>query len=406
MKSQGRWKRNRRAVWLSAARALVLSGLCAGALVAALTVGQASATGTVSRSTGVRGTIPPVAPVLLNGEMECADGYAEGVNGAGTTIRWPTGWTYAALAGTAKVNSARIQYTKACDGQGHVERIGGEDSFVIRAHDIETPPEPGKPFDSVIYQQVAVEPGGDYSLSGWTLSLCGGSAVPNDCPDGYYMAKMLGLDPTGGTDANASSVRWVENRANFITPDGERVGWSNLSISAPAEAVTMTVFARLNSPFRWHGNHGFIDSLSLIRAPVVTLDELPATVAGDTVALSWTGEQSPDVDVPGGTFQLLIDIQVQPEDGAWRDVLVAGAGTGTQTFQAPCRDMTYAFRIRARAEQVEGAGVWPNQRYPGTWSAPQTVEFQAASGSTVPVSVDDELPHKQFMPVVRQAGQC
>ena len=401
MKSQGGWRRSRGAVWPNVVRALLLSGTCAAALLVAVTVGQAQATRAAPRTTGARGTIPPVAPVLLNGEMECADGYEEGVNGAGTTIRWPAGWTYVAQAGTAKVNSARIQYTKACDGEGHVERIGGEDSFVIRAQDIETPPEPGKPFDSVIYQQVAVEPGGDYSLSGWTLSLCGGSAVPNDCPDGYYMAKMLGLDPTGDTDATAPSVRWVENRANFITPDGERVGWSNLSISAPAEAVTMTVFARLNSPFRWHGNHGFIDSLSLIRAPVVTLDDLPATVAGDTVALTWNGEQTPDVDVPGGTFQLLVDVQVQPEGGAWRDVLVGGAGTGTQSFQAPCRDMTYAFRIRARAEQIEGAGVWPNQRYPGTWSAPQAVEFQAA-----PVAAGDELPHKQFMPMVRRAGQC
>ncbi|MEZ4580066.1 MAG: hypothetical protein R3A10_00170 [Caldilineaceae bacterium] len=303
MKSQGRWKRNRRAVWLSAARALVLSGLCAGALVAALTVGQASATGTVSRSTSVRGTIPPVAPVLLNGEMECADGYAEGVNGAGTTIRWPTGWTYAALAGTAKVNSARIQYTKACDGQGHVERIGGEDSFVIRAHDIETPPEPGKPFDSVIYQQVAVEPGGDYSLSGWTLSLCGGSAVPNDCPDGYYMAKMLGLDPTGGTDANASSVRWVENRANFITPDGERVGWSNLSISA-RRGRDHDGLCPTQQPVPLARQPRLYRLLSLIRRAGGHAGRTAGDGRGRYRGLSWTGEQSPDVDVPGGTFEL------------------------------------------------------------------------------------------------------
>jgi hypothetical protein len=232
------------------------------------------------------------------------------------------------------------------------------------------------------------------------LSLCGGSAVPNDCPDGYYMAKMLGLDPTGGTDANAPSVRWIENRANFITPDGARVGWSNLSVSAQAEGATMTVFARINSPFRWHGNHGFIDALSLIRAPVVTLGELPATVEGDAVDLSWTGEQTPDVDVPGGTFQLLIDVQVRPQEGTWRDLVAGGEGTGAMTFVAPCADTTYEFRVRARAEQREGDGVWPNQRYPGTWSTPQEVTFDRVPA---PPAVG---PHKAFMPLVRRAGAC
>lgn len=347
------------------------------------------------------GTIPAVAPVLRNGDMECADGYAEGVNGLGETIRWPDGWVYTVRDGSPKANSARVQFTKACDGQGHVERIGGEDSFVVRAQDLETPPAPGKPFDSVIYQQVAVETGGDYSLSGWMLTLCGGSAVPNDCPDGYYMAKMLGLDPTGGTDPDAASVRWAENRANFVTPDDQRIGWANLSVSARAESITMTVFARIHSPFRWHGNHGFIDALSLIRAPVVTLDALPSSVHSHTLDLTWQGEQSPDVEIPGATFQLLVDIQARSQDGAWRDVTVAGPGTGTARFTAPCIDTTYEFRIRARAEQLEGEGIWPNQRYPGTWSEVQAVHFAAA-----PAPIEDALPHKQFMPLVRRAGSC
>ena len=96
------------------------------------------------------------------------------------------------------VTSARIRFANSCDGEAHVERIEGRDSVLIRALDHETPPEPGKPFDVTLMQQVPVVSGTDYSLSGWMLTLCGGSfSDPNDCPEGYYMAKLLGIDPDG-----------------------------------------------------------------------------------------------------------------------------------------------------------------------------------------------------------------
>ncbi len=295
------------------------------------------------------GTIPPDPSGLLNGDFECSAGYTDGVNDLGQTIRVPNGWNYVAQLGSPKVNSARIQYTGSCDGSGHVERIHGEDSFSLRSQDMETPPTPGKPFDSVLLQQVGVEPGGDYSLSGWMLTLCGGSAVPNDCPSDGYMAKMLGIDPAGGVDSTASSVVWVENRKNFISPDGERIGWQNLRIAATAEAMTMTVYARVNSPFQWHGNHGFIDALSLVRAPVASLRELPETSPSGQVELEWSATQSPDVvAIPDGNYQLLVDIERRVEDEDWRPLVTAFPGDGQLTFIAPCLDTTYEFRIRAR----------------------------------------------------------
>ena len=273
------------------------------------------------------------------------------------------------------MNSARLQFGKSCDAEGvHIEKINGRDSFTVLAWEIETPPEPGKPFDVTIYQQTPVEPGGDYSVSGWFLTLCGGSAVPNDCPDAVYMAKMLGLDPTGGIDPDADTVVWTENRNNFVDENDERIGWSNLYTAARAEAGTMTVFARIDSPFQWHGNHGFIDAISLIRAPVAEFVDLPAEVSGDRLDLAWDGQQSPDVEaIAGGNYDLLADIDVRHEDEqTWRSLVNDADSPGSIPFQAGCLDSSYQFRIRARAEQPEDEdGAWPNQRYPGPWSDPR-----------------------------------
>jgi hypothetical protein len=145
---------------------------------------------------------------LINPGFECTQGYVPqaGINGL-----VPTGWTAALIFGHPKLNSTRIEFsdTHSCDGSGFIERLEGIDSLVFLSEDIETPPDPGKPFDAVVYQQVAVTPGAGYSLSGWMVSFCGGSATPSSCPAGYYIAKMLGIDPTGGTNPTAPSVIWV-----------------------------------------------------------------------------------------------------------------------------------------------------------------------------------------------------
>ncbi len=225
-----------------------------------------------AESDSVQGTIPPLPPLLENPDMECDVGYYEVQGPNQKPNRIPDGWQQVLTQGHPRMNSARIQFGKSCDAENvHVERISGRDSFLAEAWDLETPPDPGKIFDVTIYQQASADPGGDYSVSGWFLTLCGGSAVPNDCPEGVYMAKMLGLDPTGGMDPEADTVIWVENRNNFVDGDDKRIGWSNLYTAATATSNKMTVFARINSPFQWHGNHGFIDAISLVRSPTRSL---------------------------------------------------------------------------------------------------------------------------------------
>jgi len=353
-----------------------------------------------------------VAPVLANASFECSEGYVPALNSAGETVYVPSSWDLARAEGAPFAHSARIHFEQRADASGgcdtdfaHVERIEGRDSFFVEAKDLETPPEPGKPFDVVIYQQVAVAPGVDYSLSGWLLSLCGGSAVPNDCPEGVSMTKALGLDPTGGIDPASDAIIWAENRDNFVTPEQERVGWSNVRLAAQAQGESMTVFARVDSPFRWHGNHAFVDALSLVRAPVAWFEPLPPqTSNGRQLDLAWQARQSPDAAaVEGGTFELLVDIEVRPEGGEWRELATGLQDEGVYSFLAPCTGLAYEFRIRARAEQPEDSdGAWPNQRYPGVWSEPVRVQFVQDTPEPAPSPGDEQL----FIPQIFLHIQC
>jgi hypothetical protein len=374
-------------------------------------------------------TLAPLPAAVINGDFECPHGFY--VDELGRRV--PTGWGLARLEGDPDLDSARIRFAGACDSDsGHVERMGGRDALVIRAKDLETPPEPGKPFDVVFYQQVAVAPDGDYSVSGWMLSLCGGSAVPSDCPEHVYIRKAIGLDPDGGVDPDSPSIVWTENLDNFVTPDQVRVGWSNLRVGARAIHETMTVFLSVHSPFQWHGNHAFIDAIHLTRAPVAWFSSLPGSVnPGAPIAVRWNGLQSPEVAaIPGGTHELLIDVQVrtihvaegeqppapdalpahtqgtqpaaQSDDATWQDLVMGAQAPGQCLFFAGAPGTRHEFRVRARAEQPPppAPGAWPNQRFPGVWSEPHTVVVRSVTlAESVSVMKETSLP-ALFLPAL------
>ena len=321
---------------------------------------------------------PPDAPVLINAGFECTQGYGPqaGINGL-----VPSGWTAALISGDPKLNSTRIEFsdTHRCDGSGFIERLEGIDSLAFLSKDIETPPYPGKPFDAVVYQQVAVTPNAGYSLSGWMVSFCGGSATPSSCPTGFYIAKMLGIDPTGGMNPTAPSVIWAEDRRNFTESR-----WANLRLGATAKSPIVTVFARINSPFLWHGAHAFVDALSIMRSPTTSFVGLPAIASGPQVTVRWTGSLGPDIPaIPGGNYQLRYDVQYRLAGQAnWIDwQMDKPAGEAIFAPNVCASKLIVDFRVRARAEQPEGVpGVWPNHRYPSDWSAPSTVMFPGPTG--------------------------
>jgi hypothetical protein len=348
---------------------------------------------------------------LANANFECSEGgYTEAGVPPGDTKPnyYPNQWTVTSSLTIPIVTSARIRFAKTCDGEAHVEKVEGRDSVLIRALDHETPPEPGKPFDVTLLQQVTVVSGTDYSLSGWFLTLCGGSNTDprNDCPEDYYMAKLLGIDPTGGTDPAAATVQWEENRRNFVQPDGvTRIGWQNLRLGATAQALTITVFARINSPFQWHGNHGFIDALSLLQAPTATLTATAPLTGGAAVTLTWAGSLGPDIPlIPGGTHRLLFDVQYWHDaNQRWRDV-VGDVGAGETRFDAACPGSSYRFRVQPRAEQPEDVeGASPNQRYPGVWSEP--VEIMAPLTPILP-GAPFTATEQLFLPAIVNERAC
>lgn len=313
----------------------------------------------------------PRSPVLLNPGFECGDGYHDqpGIHGM-----VPNGWTASILAGGDPfMASTQMWATMSYDPSDMTwEKLEGHDSNIFMAayasygQDFDAPP-----FDLVLYQPVSADPGTPYSLSAWMTSLCGGSTTPSDCPQDAYIAKMAGMDPTGGVDPTAPSVVWMENRR----PHTE-VRWANLSLATTAQGPALTIFIRAVSPFRHHGNHVFADAVKLVRAPTSRFTILASHA--NSIDIAWTGELGSDIAaIPAGNYRLTFDVQVQPGEAPWQNLLTE-QDAGSHTFAAPpsCFDRTYRFRVRSMAKQVVGQrGAWPDHRFIGVWveSAPVTV---------------------------------
>ena len=319
----------------------------------------------------------PAAPSMTNPNMECDQGAVPATPYPGTK---PLGWTLQVLDGSRPYLDSNLRRNTAgdCESTAIVEKIEGKDSWAIESQDIETTDQPGKPFDAVLYQTVSVVPGKPYSLSAWMIGFCGGTYQPNDCPSGYYIAKMLGLDPTGGTDPLGSTVIWTEDRHNFVE-NGQFWGWINMRLGATAETVEMTVFLRIKSPFQHHGNFALIDAISLMEAPTAHFVDLPTEVAAYQATLHWAGALSADVDaIPDGKHALYYDLQYrQASEPNWQDWLEHESADSAQfSVPSPSRNVVYHFRVRALAEQPDGSnGAWPNHRYLGDWTESGPITF-------------------------------
>jgi hypothetical protein len=94
-------------------------------------------------------------------------------------------------------------------------------------------------FVAGIYQQVPVQPGVAYKAGlGWGAPLQ---------PETF--GRQLGIDPTGGTDPAAPTVVWGPEHwgagrvLNYTSPDA---GHASISVSAVAQAPTLTVFVKVN----------------------------------------------------------------------------------------------------------------------------------------------------------------
>ncbi|MEM7129948.1 MAG: hypothetical protein AAF702_26700 [Chloroflexota bacterium] len=352
----------------------------------------------------------PTDSLLQNANLECSEGVYQVTDESGQTLTIPNHWVWTPISGTPKLISTNIRVSGSCDGSGFIEAIEG-DSFMFRSQDIETPPVPGKPFDVAIYQQVQTLTGTAYSVSGFMVSFCGGSASPNDCPEGYYISKMVGLDPSGAAEPLADRVAWAESQAPH-----DEVRWVNLRVAAQAISSTMTVFVRVHSPFQWHGNHAIADLFSMVEAPTATFIELPESiqvtgttgiptgtrlVQGNVQEIRWTGSLSPDIEaLDREDYELIYEIEYRHNDvDTWSTLVEQQVGDGCIRFLAPELDQTYYFRIRALAARPESGG----HRYLSIWSEPEAIHFSTVSG---PSGTAPDSAEALYLPVMRSLFQA
>lgn len=312
------------------------------------------------------------APVLQNPGFECGDGYHDepGIHGMVAN-----GWTGKILNGTPFMASTQMWAKYSCDPNDMSwEKLEGHDSNIFMGawapygEGFESPP-----FDVALYQPVDVSAGTEYSLSAWMTSLCGGSAMPNTCPAGAYIAKMAGLDPTGGANPLGATVQWTENRRPHI-----EVPWANLSVATTAQTNKLTVFVRINSPFLHHENTAFADAVKLVRAPTSYFTSVRSVCNG--IAVSWNGNLGPDIPaIPETNHKLSFELQVRKGGDDWQPWL-SGQAAASAIFTPPAQNwgQTHQFRIRAWGIQPDGQpGAWPNHHFVGVWHESNTIQTGA-----------------------------
>jgi hypothetical protein len=113
----------------------------------------------------------------------------------------------------------------------------------------------------------------------------------------------------------------------------------------------------------------------------------------------------PDIPtIAGGNFQLEFDVQYRhASSGGWVELQDGYAGAGNMAFAARCAG-EYQFRVRVRAEQPQGKGSWPNQRYASVWSVPTAITVPGdTTGIVAPLPAG---PLRLYLPTLSTLGGC
>jgi hypothetical protein len=111
-----------------------------------------------------------------------------------------------------------------------------------------------------IYQSVPVTPGRSVTFSIWAYVWSSAGDDPDVSTDPGDYRVSVGIDPTGGTDGDANSVVWSE-------PCHAYDEWVALTVTAVAQAPTITVFTRGEPVWRTKHNDVYWDDAALVVAP-------------------------------------------------------------------------------------------------------------------------------------------
>lgn len=138
-------------------------------------------------------------------------------------------------------------------------------------------------YDGGFYQTVTVTNGQNYRF---TVSAQGVTD-----PTGNNIQFRIGIDPKGGTNATAASVKWSAAKA----PMG---AFQDLTLDAVAEGTTITVFLRSSNDNAVQASESFWDNANLIAATAA-----PTNTPGPTVAPTAGGGCTPN-SVPIGSIPI------------------------------------------------------------------------------------------------------
>jgi len=106
-----------------------------------------------------------------------------------------------------------------------------------------------------IYQQVNVPVGSTLTLTAWAQAWSSTGDDPGISVGGQFYLSV-GIDPTGGTDWNSSSVVWSPISTTLDQ-------WVQLSVKATAAAGTITVYLRGDAEWRNKHNDAYFDDVCL-----------------------------------------------------------------------------------------------------------------------------------------------
>jgi len=206
-------------------------------------------------------------------------------------------------------------------------------------------------FDAGIYQQLAVVPGQDYGFDIGMVTYWRGPGYPDS--DGL-MSRQVGIDPFGGTDPTSSNIIWSELNANDKA-------WVYMDVAATAQAMTMTVFAKVQAPENESFNHTDLDMVyfDAARVDLAPATTLTTTLNGTTVDLAWSGQASPGWSLKGYEAQYKAQsaqawVTLQSKD----DTNTGGNFTGMAG---------HTYQVRVRSWQTMATGYNSDIDIPGVW---------------------------------------
>jgi hypothetical protein len=234
-------------------------------------------------------------------------------------------------------------------GGGWVERIEGETSQMLVSR---------QPYTAGLRQQVSgLTPGLGYAFHSAMLTIFQTSAQD---PVNGTMVKQVGVDPTGGSDPQASTVIWCE-------PDDHDQGpWSvDLQKAFWAVSPEVSVFIRVISPYESGDpsllNLSFLDSAILAQTAQVSAVS-PAFSLSPTFTVRWDNA----VAAPGGEVKRY-DVQwLDEEEGTWHDWFVKTTGRWANFVGE--QGHIYHFRARALQRYENGARLYSPYRPEGDTS--------------------------------------